>query len=93
MSANSKPATGKIDELGRVIIPRNLRIAMDLRVGSTLEFDIKDGALIAVVKEHPEDLVCAYCKSPKVVIKKNGRGLCQKHSDRLPKPLPFSRKK
>ena len=88
----SVATTGKIDELGRVIIPRKLRIEMDLRVGSILEFAVEDGVLTAVLKEHNEDTLCAYCKSPKVVIKKNGRGLCQKHSDKLPKPLPFRRK-
>ena len=89
----SAATTGIIDELGRVVIPRKLRIEMDLRVGSILEFEFKDGALTAVLKEYYEDAQCVYCKSPKVVIKKNGRGLCHEHSDRVPKPLPFRRKK
>lgn len=36
----------KIDELGRVVIPKEVRAALNLKEGSTLKIDFEEGRII-----------------------------------------------
>lgn len=43
----------KIDELGRLVVPKDIRTTLDIQDGDELEFTVENGAL--VVRKHSEE--------------------------------------
>ncbi len=69
-------ATGivrKIDELGRIVIPKELRKTMSIDIKDPLEVFV-DGDLVILKKYEP---ACIFCGEAKDVKNIKGRNMCQ----------------
>ena len=49
-----------IDELGRVVIPMNLRKILGIKSGDTLDFKLNENGEIVITKNIP---ICVFCAS------------------------------
>jgi transcriptional pleiotropic regulator of transition state genes len=69
-------ATGivrKIDELGRVVLPIELRRTLDLDVKDPLEIFVDDDNTIILKKYEP---ACIFCGDARNVINYKGKNIC-----------------
>jgi len=62
----------KVDELGRVVLPIELRRTMDIAEKDPLEIFV-DGSMIILKKYEP---ACIFCGSAKDVINYKGKNIC-----------------
>lgn len=70
-------ATGivrRVDELGRIVIPKELRRVMGINVGDSLEI-FTDNNNIILKKYSP---FCIFCGSSEAVLSYNGKCICSK---------------
>lgn len=70
-------ATGivrKVDELGRIVLPIELRRTLDIAEKDSLEIYM-DSSTIVLKKYQPS---CIFCDSPKDVINYRGKNVCPK---------------
>lgn len=68
-------ATGivrKVDELGRVVLPVELRRTMDIHVKDPVEIFV-DGEHIVIKKYHP---TCVFCASDTQIVPYKGKMVC-----------------
>lgn len=75
-------ATGvlrKIDGLGRIVIPMEIRNKLDISTNDPLEIHV-EGTQIVVKKFEPD---CTFCGSSKNVIEYKGKNICQKCLEEL----------
>ena len=63
----------KVDELGRIVLPIELRRTLDIEVKDALEIYV-DGSQIIIKKYEP---ACIFCGNAKNVIHFKGRNLCE----------------
>ena len=63
----------KVDELGRIVLPIELRRTLDIEVKDALEIYV-DGSQIILKKYEP---ACIFCGTAKNVIHFKGRNLCE----------------
>ena len=63
----------KVDELGRIVVPIELRRTMDIAVKDTLEIFV-EGDQIILKKYHP---ACIFCENVKDVITYKGKLVCK----------------
>ena len=63
----------KVDELGRIVLPIELRRTLDIEVKDALELYV-DGSQIILKKYEP---ACIFCGNAKNVIHFKGRNLCE----------------
>jgi transcriptional pleiotropic regulator of transition state genes len=69
-------ATGivrRVDDLGRIVIPKELRKTMDISEGDPLEIFI-DGGSVMFKKYEP---ACIFCGEVKGVMVYKGKNICQ----------------
>lgn len=69
-------ATGiirKVDDLGRIVIPMELRRILDIKEGLGLAFFV-DGEEIILKKHQPD---CVFCGEAKDVINYKGKNVCK----------------
>ena len=64
--------TRKIDELGRIVLPIELRRTMDLGERDTIEIFTEADAII--LKKHQES--CVFCGGTKGIVTYKGKNLC-----------------
>lgn len=69
----------KVDELGRIVVPIELRRTMDISVKDTLEIFV-EGDQIILKKYHP---ACTFCESVKDVTTYKGKLVCKNCLDEL----------
>jgi len=70
--------TRKIDALGRVVIPRELRARLGWDIGDTLSLCCENGTLaVSLLKKQPAPK-CAYCKRPEREVRVNGKDICSR---------------
>ena len=62
----------KIDNLGRIVIPRNIRKALDIKDWDELYVELSDNAIV-ITKAHD---ACALCGSEENLSSVNGRFVC-----------------
>lgn len=62
----------KVDELGRIVLPIELRRTLDIDVKDALEIYV-DGAQIILKKYEP---ACIFCGNAKDVINFKGKNIC-----------------
>ena len=62
----------KVDELGRIVIPIELRRTLDIAERDTLEIFVSDDTII-LKKFHP---TCVFCDSAKNIITYKGKNIC-----------------
>ncbi|HIW40361.1 MAG TPA: AbrB/MazE/SpoVT family DNA-binding domain-containing protein [Candidatus Eubacterium pullicola] len=70
-------ATGivrKVDELGRIVLPIELRRTLDINIKDPVEIYV-DGDFIMLKKYEP---ACVFCGSAKDVAEINGKNVCAK---------------
>ncbi len=63
----------KVDELGRIVLPIELRRTLDIAEKDALEIYV-DGASIVLKKYQP---ACIFCDDAKDVINYKGKNICQ----------------
>ena len=63
----------KLDELGRIVIPIELRRTMGIAIKDTLEIFV-DGDQIILKKYHP---CCIFCNEAENVVPYKGKLICQ----------------
>ncbi len=66
--------TRKIDELGRVVLPIEIRRTMEAKTGDLLEIYVQDGAIILKKVENS----CAFCSAHKDLVEFHGHWVCGK---------------
>ena len=76
----------KIDELGRVVIPVEVRRRFGIDVKDSVEIYIDDNDSIILKKYEP---ACIFCNSTKEVINYRGRNICKACIDRLKKDIDY----
>lgn len=64
----------KVDDLGRIVLPVELRRTLDISVKDPLEIFV-DGSSIILKRHHP---ACVFCDSDKGVQLFKGKNVCQK---------------
>ena len=69
----------KVDELGRIVLPIELRRTLDIAEKDSLEIYV-DGASIVLKKYQP---ACVFCGEAKDVTQYMGRNVCAKCIDTL----------
>ncbi len=62
----------KVDELGRIVLPIELRRTLDIDVKDALEIYV-DGAQIVLKKYEP---ACIFCSNAKDIIHYKGKNIC-----------------
>ncbi|MBP0979487.1 MAG: AbrB/MazE/SpoVT family DNA-binding domain-containing protein [Oscillospiraceae bacterium] len=64
----------RIDELGRIVLPKELRSAFDIRPGDSIEiYTDRDNAIILKKYQHK----CIFCGSNDDLVEYKGRMVCQ----------------
>ena len=69
----------KVDELGRIVLPIELRRTLDIAVKDALEIYVDEGTII-LKKYEPS---CIFCGNSKDVISFKGKNICPKCLDEL----------
>jgi transcriptional pleiotropic regulator of transition state genes len=63
----------RIDQLGRVVVPAELRRMLGIRQGDLLDIRVEDGHLV-LLKIEPE---CAICGSPDNLVELHEKHVCK----------------
>jgi transcriptional pleiotropic regulator of transition state genes len=71
----------KIDELGRIVLPSELRKVFGIKEGNELEISV-DGEQIILQKRHD---VCLFCEAPNPSVEFKGRNICENCTAELSK--------
>ena len=77
-------ATGivrKVDELGRVVIPIELRNKFDIKIKDPIEIFVESNSIV-LRKYEPN---CIFCGSTKDLVEHNGKLVCKKCIEKLDK--------
>lgn len=69
----------KVDELGRIVIPKELRRTLNINEKDPLEIYV-DGEQIILKKYEPD---CVFCGDAEDVVKWKGKNICKKCLDNL----------
>ncbi|MEG2353857.1 MAG: AbrB/MazE/SpoVT family DNA-binding domain-containing protein [Clostridium sp.] len=69
----------KIDELGRIVIPIELRRTLDIEIKDSLEIFV-DGEQIILKKYNPS---CIFCSNARDVVNHKGKNICHSCLDEL----------
>ena len=69
----------KVDELGRVVIPIELRNKFDIKIKDPIEIFV-DGSSIVLKKYEPN---CIFCGNSKKLIDFQGKMVCEKCSEKI----------
>lgn len=69
----------KVDELGRIVIPIELRRNLDIEIKDSLEIFV-DGEHIILKKYNPS---CIFCSNAKDVVHYKSKNVCQECLDEL----------
>ena len=62
----------KVDELGRIVLPIELRRTLDIAERDALEIFV-EGESVILRKYHP---ACIFCNSSKNIVSFNGKNVC-----------------
>ena len=71
----------KVDELGRIVLPMELRKMLDLNVKDPVEIFVDDERII-LQKYYP---ACIFCGDAKDVINYRGRNICRRCLEEMKK--------
>lgn len=69
----------KVDELGRIVLPIELRRTLDIAVKDALEIYVDEGSII-LKKYEPS---CIFCGNSKDVVGFKGKNICPKCMEEL----------
>ena len=77
----------KIDGLGRILLPREVREGLGWETGDILGMRKEDSKLILQLAEKRADPLCAYCGKPERVVSVNGKDICGNCLERIAEAL------
>ena len=69
----------QIDELGRIVLPKELRTSMDLKEGNPMEIFVDEGKVI-LKRYNP---FCVFCNEASDIEEFRGKNVCSKCRDEL----------
>ena len=78
-----RKATGivrRIDNLGRIVVPKELRTTMEIDVKDPIEIYVSDDGAIVLSKYQPS---CVFCDSKEDVFEYRGKYICKECSKKL----------
>lgn len=81
LSMKSTGIIRKVDELGRIVLPIELRRALDIEVRDELEIGIEDSRIV-LQKFEPS---CIFCESSRGLVTFCGKNVCQECARRIGK--------
>ena len=70
-------ATRKIDELGRVVLPSELRKKLDWGTGDSVSVIEKEGMAIFKLFEKSQELKCTFCGANESAMRFNDSDICK----------------
>lgn len=73
----------KVDELGRIVLPKELRVTLDIKEKDALEIYV-DGEQILLKKYAP---ACIFCNNAGDVVSFHGKNVCRECLEKLKKEL------
>ena len=73
----------KVDELGRIVLPIELRRSLDIDVKDALEIYV-DGSQIVLKKYEP---ACIFCGNAKDIVHFKGKNICKNCMDEMSKSV------
>lgn len=62
----------KLDELGRIVVPKEMRKKLDINVGTSLEIHLEGDAI--VIKK--DQASCVFCHSTEEISEFKGKKIC-----------------
>lgn len=78
---NSTGMSRKVDELGRIVIPKEIRNKFDIKTNDRLDIYVENG-VISLLKD---DKKCIFCSSTKDLTEHNNKHICNKCMQKLVK--------
>ena len=75
-----KMGTRRIDELGRIVLPMEIRRNLDIKEGDLLEFFV-DISKNIIIKKYND--TCIFCNSPKNLIEFQGKLVCSMCAEKI----------
>ena len=78
---NSTGMRRKVDELGRIVIPKEIRNKFDIKTNDRLDIYVENG-VISLLKD---DKKCIFCSSTKDLTEHNNKHICNKCMQKLVK--------
>lgn len=69
----------KLDTLGRIVIPMELRRSFDLKIGDPIEIFVEDGSIIL----RKYQTCCVFCGEDDGVSKVHGKNVCKACLDKI----------
>ncbi|MCL2362111.1 MAG: AbrB/MazE/SpoVT family DNA-binding domain-containing protein [Defluviitaleaceae bacterium] len=80
--------TRKIDDLGRIVIPDNLRQNLGWQIGDTLSLYCIDGAIALCMVKVNRKQECVYCKNTAVKVRINEKDVCVTCLEKIMEMMP-----
>ncbi|NLG92872.1 MAG: AbrB/MazE/SpoVT family DNA-binding domain-containing protein [Clostridiales bacterium] len=74
----------KVDELGRIVLPKELRMTLNIKEKDPLQIFVDDDGRIILQKYEP---ACVFCNSMNDVISFKGRNICRDCMEKLSSKL------
>ena len=78
---NSTGMSRKVDEWGRIVIPKEIRNKFDIKTNDRLDIYVENG-VISLLKD---DKKCIFCSSTKDLTEHNNKHICNKCMQKLVK--------
>ncbi|MGN1269810.1 MAG: AbrB/MazE/SpoVT family DNA-binding domain-containing protein [Clostridia bacterium] len=69
----------KVDELGRIVIPKEIRNKFDIKTNDKLDIYVEND-VISLIKDSKK---CIFCSSTKDLIEQNNKYVCNKCMQKL----------
>lgn len=73
----------KVDELGRIVIPKEIRDKFDIRTNDKIDIFVENN-VISLIKDRKQ---CTFCSGTKQLIDYNNKYVCNKCMQELVKKL------
>lgn len=74
----------KVDKLGRIVLPKELRMTLNIKEKDPLQIFVDDDGRIILQKYEP---ACVFCNSMNDVISFKGRNICRDCMEKLSSKL------
>jgi len=78
---NNASEVRKIDQLGRIVLPKTVREALGVGEGDSLSVKLEDGKIVLEVYEQ----ACVFCGSTNGLVDYKGKAVCKECREALTK--------
>ena len=78
---NNTGMSRKVDELGRIVIPKEIRDKFDIKTNDRMDIYVENDLISLVEDSHK----CTFCSSTKDLINHNNKHVCNKCMQKLVK--------